>query len=165
MKKFQFKGLGFLFVVLFIYCVLTLFDIKTTLDASFASLKLLYSLLPIFAFVIIITAIINYFVKPKQIIKHLGKDSGIRGIFYALISGVLLHGPMYMWYGFVQELRDAGAKDRLIIMFFFARAVKLPMLPFMIDLFGVAFAIILTLYTLLASVLQGYVYDYINKRI
>lgn len=165
MKKFQYKGLKFLFFVVVLYCVLALFDPDKILIATTTDFKIFYSLLPIFGFLIVITTLINYYVKPKQIIKHLGKDSGFKGIFYALTSGVLLHGPMFMWYAFIQELRDSGAKDKLIIMFFFARAVKLPMLAFMIDLFGFAFTIILTLYTLLASVVQGYIYEYIDKRI
>lgn len=164
MKKFHFMGLKFFFGVIFVYAILALIDTKSTLQASMADLSLLYSLLPIFGLIILITALLNYYVKPKQIVKHIGKESGARGVFYALISGVLSHGPLYMWYGVLNDMKKAGAKESLLITFFYARAVKLPILVFMIGIFGLAFTIILTLYTLLASVAQGYLYNYLNKR-
>lgn len=164
MKKFHFMGLKFLFVVLFLYCFLALFNAKNIIQASIGNFSLIYSLLPIFGLIILITTLLNYYLKPKQIIKHIGKESGVKGVFYALVSGVLSHGPLYMWYGVLNDMRKAGAKESLLIVFFYARAVKLPLLVFMIDIFGMAFTIILTLYTLLASVLQGYLYNYFNKR-
>lgn len=164
MKKFHFTGLRFLFIVIFLYCFLALFNAKNVIEASISNLSLIYSLLPIFGLIILITALLHYYVKPKQIVKHIGKESGVKGIFYALISGVLSHGPLYMWYGVLNDMRKAGAKESLLITFFYARAVKLPILVFMIDIFGLAFTIILSLYTLLASVAQGYLYDYLNKR-
>lgn len=164
MKKFHFMGLKFLFVVVFLYLCLALFDTDNITKASIANLSIISSLLPIFGLVIFITTLLNYYLKPKQIVKHIGKESGVKGVFYALASGVLSHGPLYMWYGVLSDMRKAGAKESLLIVFFYARAVKLPLLVFMIDIFGVAFTIILTLYTLLASVLQGYLYNYLNKR-
>lgn len=37
--------------------------------------------------------------KPKQIIKHLGKDSGAKGVFYALIGGIISTFNSYLWKG------------------------------------------------------------------
>jgi len=164
-KKFTFKGVKFLFVVVFIYTYTAFINVEATLMSLKSSLILLYSLIPIFILIITITALINYFVKPKHIIKHLGQESGVKGIFYAIISGILIHGPLYMWYGLIQEIRKSGAKEQLLITFLFARAVKLPLLVLMIDLFGIAFTIIITLYTIIASVIQGYLFTYINKRV
>lgn len=164
MKKFTFKGVKFLLVVVFIYAFTAFVNAEATLISLKSSLTILYSLIPIFIFIITITALINYFVKPKHIIKHLGEDSGVKGLFYAIISGVLIHGPLYMWYGVIKEIREGGAKEQLLITFLFARAVKLPLLVFMIDLFGLGFTLIMTLFTLIASVVQGYLFTYINKR-
>ncbi len=162
--KIKFKGMKFLIIVLIAYVVLLLADMPHALSALQKGGSILLSLLPLFLLIIILTALINYFLKPKQIIKHFGKDSGAKGIFYALIGGIISHGPMYAWYGMLQDMRSHGLKDGLIAVFMYARAVKLPLLPFMVDLFGLLFTIIMTLYILIAAVLQGKVIDRVMKR-
>lgn len=162
--KIKFKGMKFLIIVLIAYVVLLLADTSNTLSALEKSGSILLSLLPLFLLIITLTALINYFLKPKQIIKHFGKDSGAKGVFYALIGGIISHGPMYAWYGMLQDMRSHGLKDGLIAVFMYARAVKLPLLPFMIDLFGLLFTIIMTLYILIAAILQGKVIDAAEKK-
>lgn len=163
--KITFKGVKFLFIVLITYAVLLFADTSNTLSALQKGGSILLSLLPLFLLIITLTALINYFLKPKQIIKHFGKDSGVKGVFYALIGGIISHGPMYAWYGMLQDMRSQGLKDGLIAVFMYARAVKLPLLPFMIDLFGLLFTIIMTLYILIAAVLQGKVIDAIDTKV
>lgn len=165
MKKFHFKGLKFFLFVVVLYLFLAFINPQKMITALTTDYNVLYSLLPIFVLIIFITTLINYFVKPKHIVKHIGEDSGLKGIIYALASGIVSHGPLYMWYGVLNEMRAAGAKEKLLIIFLYARAVKIPLLVFMIDLFGVMFTIIMTLYTLLASIIQGYLYEYLNKRV
>jgi len=162
--KIKFKGMKFLIIVLIAYVVLLLADMPHAISALQKGGSILLSLLPLFLLIIILTALINYFLKPKQIIKHFGKDSGAKGIFYALIGGIISHGPMYAWYGMLQDMRSHGLKDGLIATFMYARAVKLPLLPFMVDLFGLLFTIIMTLYILIAAVLQGKVVDALEKK-
>ncbi len=160
--KIPFKGIKFLIIVVILYLILLLSDTNHALSGLQKSASTLLSLLPLFLIIITLTAVINYFLKPKQIIKLFGKNSGTKGIFYALISGIIIHGPMYVWYGMLQDMRSNGLKDGLIATFMYARAVKLPLLPFMVDLFGLLFTIVMTLYILIASVVQGKVIDNIN---
>lgn len=162
--KTTFKGVKFLIIVLISYVVLLIADKPHALSALQKSSSTLLSLLPLFLLIITLTALINYFLKPKQIIKHFGKDSGAKGVFYALIGGIISHGPMYAWYGMLQDMRSQGLKDGLIAVFMYARAVKLPLLPFMVDLFGLLFTIIMTLYILIAAVVQGKVIDAVMKK-
>jgi len=164
MKKIQFKGLKFLLVVILCFAALLIFDTQNALASLQKSGTTLFKLIPIFMLVIILTALINYFLKPKQIMKHFGKDSGAIGVTYAMFGGIISHGPMYAWYGMLQDMRSHGLKDGLIAVFMYARAVKLPLLPFMIDMFGLLFTIVMTLYILIAAVLQGKVIDALGKR-
>ena len=161
--KIQFKGMKFLSMVLIVYVILLIIETPDTLLAIEKSASILLSLLPLFLLIIMITALINYFLKPKQIIKHFGKDSGAKGIFYAVVGGIISHGPMYAWYGMLADMRSQGLKDGLIVTFMYARAIKLPLLPFMVDLFGLLFAIIITIYILIAAVLQGKIIDILEK--
>ena len=162
--KITFKGIKFLIIVLVLYIILLLSDTTNALSGLQKAASILLSLLPLFLLIITLTALINYFLKPKQIIKHFGKDSGAKGVFYALIGGIISHGPMYAWYGMLQDMRSHGLKDGLIAVFMYARAVKLPLLPFMVDLFGLLFTIVMTFYILIAAVLQGKVIDTVEKK-
>ena len=164
MKEIQFKGVKFLIVVILCFAALLIFDTQNALASLQKSGTTLFKLIPIFMLVIILTALINYFLKPKQIMKHFGKDSGAIGVTYAMFGGIISHGPMYAWYGMLQDMRSHGLKDGLIAVFMYARAVKLPLLPFMIDMFGLLFTIVMTFYILIAAVLQGKVIDVLGKR-
>ncbi len=163
MKKIEYKGLKFLYIVLFFSIILLFVDTSNALISLKTFLNILSTLLPIFIFIILLTTLINYFLKPKDIIKHFGEDSGKKGIIYALIAGIISHGPMYAWYGFLSELREHGAKDELLIIFFYARAIKIPMLPFMIAIFGIPFTIVITIYILLFAIIQGKLFSKLYK--
>jgi len=164
MKQFQFKGVKFLLIVLAIYLGILVLDSKKLplIGAEFVAIWV--KILPIFVLIIILTTLINYFLKPKHIIRHLGEESGVMGVVYAVIGGILSHGPMYVWYGMLEEMREHGLKDGLIATFLYARAVKLPLLPFMIGLFGVTFAVVINLYILLFAILQGKVIDRVMSK-
>lgn len=162
-KGFQFKGLTFFYLVMMAYGVLFVIEKSNALVSLEKSLAILYQLLPIFLFIILLSTVINYFLKPKQIIKHFGKESGKKGVIYALLAGIISHGPMYAWYGMIQELREQGAKDSLLITFFYARAIKIPMLPFMLGIFGLAFTLILSFYILLFALIQGKIMDWLGE--
>lgn len=162
-KGLQFKGLKFLYIVFTIYLLLFVIDRENALLALQKVWAILYQLLPIFLLIIIVTAVINYYLKPKQIVKHFGKESGVKGVIYALLAGIISHGPMYVWYPTIQELRSHGVKDSLLLIFFYARAIKIPMIPFMIGVFGTGYTIVISLYIILFSLLQGWCMDLLNQ--
>jgi uncharacterized membrane protein YraQ (UPF0718 family) len=159
MKKLKFKGLKFLVAVIVLFILLSIFDFDNIPKIMDKLGTMSLKIIPIFILVILITAIINYFLKPKQIMKYFGKESGKKGIFYALLGGIISHGPMYAWYPMLDDMRKHGLKFGLIATFMYARAVKIPLLPFMIGLFGMTFAIIVNLYILIFALLQGKIID------
>lgn len=154
-KPFAFRGKYFLLIVLSLYFILFLVNSQTAELALQKSSTVLLKILPIFTLVILFTALINFFIQPKQIAKHLGQDSGAKGWLWALASGVISHGPMYAWYPLFEDLRSHGMKDELLVVFFASRAIKIPLLPVMIDYFGLTFTVLLSLYILLGALLQG----------
>jgi uncharacterized membrane protein YraQ (UPF0718 family) len=162
-KKLEFKGTKLLILVFIAYIFLFIFDNTNALEALNKSKNILSTLLPIFAFIIILTALINYFLKPKQILKHFGEDSGKAGVFYSIIGGILSHGPMYAWYSMLSDMRKHGLKDGLIAVFFYSRAVKLPLLPLMIGIFGITYTIVINIYIVLFAIIQGKIIDKLMK--
>lgn len=166
MKKIgiEFKGIKFLFFVIIIHIFIFLYD-KTNSSLSLTkSYEVLLKLLPIFVVIILMLTLINYLIKPKAIMKHFGKDSGIKGWIYATLGGVISHGPMYAWYPMISELRENGLKDGLLVTFMFTRAIKIPFIPIMIDYFGVLFCVIFLTNILIAGILQGLLFEALNKK-
>jgi uncharacterized membrane protein YraQ (UPF0718 family) len=159
MKKIEFKGIKFFIFVVLLYIGLFIFDNSSALQSYKEVLKILLTLLPIFAFIIILTALINYFLKPKQILKHFGEDSGKAGVIYSIIGGILSHGPMYAWYGILSDMKQHGLRDGLIATFLYSRAVKLPLLPLMLAIFGLKYTIVINIYIILFAIIQGIIMD------
>ena len=159
MKQIEFKGIKLLVIISLIYIILFIFDFKNSLIGFNNFTTIFIKLLPIFLFIIILTTLINYFLQPKKMMKHFGKDSGKKGIFYMLLGGTLSHGPMYAWYGMLEDMRKHGVKDGLIVIFLYARAIKLPLLPFMVEIFGIVFTVAINIYILIFAILQGKVID------
>ena len=125
------------------------------MPALLGSLALLKMMAPILLMVLFLMALMNRFFNPKSIAKHLGEESGFKGWIIALFGGILSHGPSYVWYPMLQQMRDDGAKDGLIVAFFYARSIKIPWLPVMVSYFGITFTIILSIYVILAAWIQG----------
>ncbi len=163
-QGFAFRGTRFLALVAALYIVLFFFNPDAALLSLAKAAKVLLKILPILILVICFTGVLNYFLRPKHIARHLGEESGAMGWFWAMAAGVLSHGPMYIWYPFLEDLREHGARDGLIATFFYARALKVPLLPLMIDYFGLVFTGVLSLYILVGALLQGWLLQWLEGR-
>ena len=159
MKKqgntFSFRGKYLFLVVFILYGVFFLVSSETAWLALQKSGTVLLKILPIIVVVILFTGLLNYFLRPKQVASHLGHESGAMGWLWALAAGLVSHGPMYAWYPLLEDLRSHGMRDGLIVVFFTARAIKVPLLPMMIDYFGWAFTLVLSFYILIGALVQG----------
>lgn len=160
----KFRGLRLLSVVGLLYLLLFFYDeVKMSIAVKKAAM-LFGELMLIFPLIIVVMALITYYVDSRKIASHLGEESGLKGWMIALSAGIISHGPMYAWYPMLEDLIKHGLKKGLIATFFYARSIKVPLLPIMVAYFGYRFTLILTLYILLASVIQGLLIDQICGR-
>lgn len=159
---FSLKGVKFFVLVCIAFAVLGMLDGQKGREALLKSLSILEVLLPIFGIVILLMALFGYFSQGKSRLENLAKMRGFKGWMWALLIGLLSHGPMYAWYPMLDSLRKQGLRDGYIATFFYARAVKLPLLPLMIDYFGFTFTAVLTLYIVIASLIQGWLVEYLE---
>jgi uncharacterized membrane protein YraQ (UPF0718 family) len=97
----------------------------------------------------------NFFFRRDSILRLLGKGSGFRGWTVAIAGGIASSGPIYMWYPLLGDLKDKGMKDSLVAAFLYNRAVKIPLLPMMVHYFGWPFALVLSIYMIAFSVVNG----------
>jgi len=162
-RTFQWKGVKFFALVVVAFVVLFAVESGKGAAALMKSLSILKILVPIFAVVIFLMALIGYFTQGKSRLEKLASQRGAKGWFWALIIGLLSHGPMYAWYPALDSLRKKGLRDGYIATFFYARAVKLPLLPLMVDYFGLAFTVVLTLYIIIGSLVQGWLVELLER--
>ncbi len=98
----KYNGIYFLGTVVFIYFLL-FFPQPENIEKSLkVSADALIQILPSLLLIILFMGIMNYFVSPEAVSKYVGKDSGIKGWFLAIFTGILSHGPVYAWYPFCE---------------------------------------------------------------
>jgi len=111
-----------------------------------------------FLVIVFIIMFLNFlFIKPSIIKKHFGEQSGFKGYIYAIISGIISVGSVYMWYPLLKELRDSGMSNKLVAVFIYNRSIKLHLLPVMIFYFGLKFTVILAILSILFSLVIAFV--------
>ncbi len=158
------SGFYFLGSVTVLYLALWASSPGKTCDALKASGAIFIRIIPVLFFVLLLMGLIDYFFSPESISRYLGERSGIRGWLLAISAGVLSHGPIYAWYPMLKDLRDKGMKTGLVAVFLYNRAIKIPLLPVLIYYFGVAFAAVLLVYMIAASVIEGKIIEITEKR-
>ena len=127
-------------------------------------LRLLIKIIPALVLVFLTMFLINLLMKPQKIARHLGEDSGAKGILISIAAGILSTGPIYLWYPLLKDLQEKGMTGMLTTIFLYNRAVKIPLLPMMIYYFGLHFTIVLTTLMIAFSVLNGWIVNILVKR-
>ena len=97
----------------------------------------------------------NLLLRPQSVKRYLGKEAGLKGWFASVVAGILSMGPIYAWYPVLSELKNKGMRTALIATFLYSRAVKLPLLPLMIYYFGPVFTLMLCVYLIIFSIING----------
>jgi len=156
-------GVKFLIIVLVIYLVIALFNFSIIKDAFFDFLQMLIKIVPILVIVFVVMVLVNLYFTRDKIGKYLGAESGIRGWLYAIISGILVSGPPYILFPLLGEIKKGGMKNSLLAVFLYNRNVKIPFLPVMIYYFGLSFTVILSLYIIIFSILNGKLIGWLVK--
>jgi len=156
LKKMR-GGIRFVLLVMTSYLCVGYFNRSYSERALRSFMQTLINVLPILIFVFTVIFLINIFIRPAAIKKHLGSDSGLKGWMYAMIGSILIAGPPYILMPFFGELQKQGMKNSLIILFFSNRTVQPPFIPVMIYYFGTPFTVVISVYILIFAVINGLV--------
>ena len=162
--KYHNYSFYFLVAVIFLYFLLFFFDPEGACKSLKASGDIIIRIIPVLLLVILLMALMDYFLHPKTVAKYVGKGSGIKGWFLAISTGIISHGPIYVWYPLLKELRDRGMRSGLIATFLYSRAIKIPLLPLMAYYFGALFVVVLLPYIVIASLIEGEIIELIESR-
>jgi uncharacterized membrane protein YraQ (UPF0718 family) len=162
-KKSSLFGEYFLCVVALVYLGLAFWDSRIFFESLKESWKMALKIAPAMLFVLFFMILLNYLVRPQAIRKYLGKGAGIKGYLLAITGGVFSHGPIFVWYPFLKDMKNEGMSSGLIAVFLYSRAVKIPLLPLMVTYFGIGYTFLISFYVLLASFCAGIFMDKIEK--
>ena len=154
----------FLSVVSFVYLMISLFNFSLALEIFSVFGGLLLKIIPVLATVFILLLVSKLFFSPRRVVRVLGTSSGYKGWILMIIGGILSAGPIYLWHPLLHDLRQKGTKDSLIVAFLNSRAVKAPFLPIMIYYFGFPFVLVLTIYMIFFSIIDGLVVEKLLTR-
>lgn len=155
-------GVYFLLIVILLYIIVAFLKIDAILPSLQFSLNIIEKIIPVFVLVFIMMSVVNYFVTPEIVKNYLSQSSGLKRWTIAVISGIISTGPIYMWYPLLKDLRKKGVNYGLISVFLYNRAIKIPLLPILIFYFSLKYAIVLMVVMIIASVIQGLIFEKIE---
>jgi len=106
--------------------------------------------------VMVIMGLFSVFISKKQVVKYMGKTSGIKGILLAIFFGALPTGPLYVAFPIAVTLKNKGARISNIVIFLSAWAcIKIPQELVELQFLGLKFTIIRLLLTIIFVVIMG----------
>jgi|SRR3989304_2357001 len=146
-KKYNLKGIIkrylFFIITLIFLGVLFAFDPNRGLKATdviiYSFKEILLVLPPIF----ILIGLLDVWIPKEIMIKHLGEESGFKGIVLAFLFGIFAAGPLYAAFPIAAVFMKKQVKFSNIIIFIGAwSTTKIPMLLFEISSLGFKFALL-----------------------
>ncbi len=115
-------------------------------------------------FMFLLIGIIDVWFPKEKVERHIGPESGIKGIFWVIILAMLQAGPLYGAFpvAYILWKKSCSIKNIFIYLGAFS-TLKIPMLAFEIGFLGLKFSILRTLFTLPVFIVIGYLMEYYLK--
>jgi uncharacterized membrane protein YraQ (UPF0718 family) len=154
---------GFFLLALIAYGILGIHDFGLLKNALSALAGLIARIAPILLLVFVMMLFNHLFFGGNRVVRLIGKGAGFPGWVVAIAAGIVSSGPIYLWYPLLSDLKEKGMKDSLIAAFLYNRAVKIPLLPLMVYYFGWHFAVVLSVYMALFSVVNGILVQFLAR--
>ena len=92
--------------------------------------------------VFVIVGLFQVWVTEEFIMKHLGEGSGFRALVIGAGVGTILHGPLVSIFPLLDALLAKGARAGVVVAIVSTWAIKLPMIPLELRLFGWQFTLL-----------------------
>jgi uncharacterized membrane protein YraQ (UPF0718 family) len=164
LKKYQ------QFIWLGAYAIATLLAFIIGFDPGKAIFKnfgqSLIEMITFLPFLFIIVGLFDVWVPKEKIQKHIGHESGIKGIALVVLLAMLQAGPLYGAFPVAYMLYKKGASPRNIFIYLGAfSSMKIPMLGIELGYLGFEFTLVRTLVSLPLFIGIGYLMErYFKKR-
>lgn len=131
-------------LLLFLINFILLFTSPQLGRLSFFSVREnLLEMLKIIPPIFILMGLMDMWVEKEVIVKHMGVDSGLKGIFLSFFMGAFSAGPLYAAFPIAALLLKKGTKISNVLIFIGVwSTTKIPLLLFEISSLGIDFAIL-----------------------
>lgn len=165
MKKDVIQDLTFLgFVLIVAIVLLSIFPDRRAAVIT-TSWEFFIEMISILPAVMILMGIFAVFVPRDLVVRYLGKDAGIRGIFLAIIMGALPTGPLYIAFPIASTLLKKGARISNIIVFLSAwSCIKIPQELVELEFLGFRFMLTRLTLTVISVIVMGLAIEQIVER-
>jgi len=130
-----------------------------TFSLAGSSLKQMLSVLPP---IMLLLGLMDVWIPREKMMKYMGENSGVLGVFLAIVIGSLAAGPMYAAFPFAAVLLKKGVKFSNIIIFMNAWCVtKIPTFMFELTALGYKFTLTRLAIILPGIILMGYLVQWL----
>ncbi|NHC41537.1 hypothetical protein G6549_16370 [Bacillus sp. MM2020_1] len=154
----------FFFILLFGLIILTFINQSVGLNAFQLTGKGILDMLFLLPPVLIFVGLLDKWVEKETLIRYMGEKSGIYGILFSLLLGVIAAGPLYVAFPIAALLLKKGASIRYIVFFLGVwTTAKLPVIVYEFASFGVKFTLIHICFGLLFFYLMGIIFEKFYK--
>ncbi len=139
------KGRRYLFplIVAVVVAIFTLIDNQTGLKALSITGSSFLEMLSVIPPIFVLLGLLDVWVPREKIIKHLGEESGFKGIVLSFVLGAAAAGPLYGAFPIAAVFMKKGVKFSNVLIFIGAwSTTKIPMFMFEMGALGVGFALL-----------------------
>jgi uncharacterized membrane protein YraQ (UPF0718 family) len=154
-KDYSFLGIFLLFVVISHF-----YNIEPGLALQNKFLEFFFEMIMFLPLMFILIGLFDVWIPREKIEKHIGEDSGIKGIALIVLLAMLQAGPLYGAFPVAYLLWKKGSSVKNIFIYLGAfSTLKIPMLTFVVGFLGLKFSLLRTLITLPVFILIGYLME------
>jgi len=121
-------------------------------------------ILPLLLLVFIIMFLSFLWVKGDFIRRHLGRESGWKGWFYAIVGSIATPAPPYILFPLLGEYKKQGMTPALLAIFLNVRSYPPAFVPVMAYYFGWTYTIIFGVYVFAFAYISALVIGYISRQ-
>ena len=146
-------------IVILAYGIIFLLNKNLAYDSLIKTGHILIKIIPLLFLIFAMMVLMNLFVTTNKIKKHFGEQSGIKGWLYAILFGVVLGGPPYVFFPMLKEMKEKGLKNSYLAVFLYNRNVRVMFIPVMAYYFGWWYTIITTVLIIVFSVFSGIIME------
>jgi uncharacterized membrane protein YraQ (UPF0718 family) len=156
------------YIWLFLFCVFVaisfIFGFQSGKDMSVSFKNSLIEMITFIPALFIIVGLFDVWVPKEKIQKHIGQESGIKGIAIVVFLAMLQAGPLYGAFPVAYMLWKKGSSIKNIFIYLGAFAsLKIPMLGIEIAYLGIRFTLARTLVSLPLFIAIGYLMEWYLK--
>ena len=157
LKRYKYAIISFLALCLILLVRRDLGD--SVVQSSKSSFIQMLSVLPP---ILLLLSLMDVWISRESMMKYMGEDSGVVGVFLTILIASLAAGPMYAAFPFTAVLIKKGVKFSNIIIFMNAWCVtKISTLLFEIGALGYKFTFVRLLIDIPGVIIMGYIVEYL----